>query len=168
MEVRQSTKNDISSIMNIINQAQASFKKHGINQWQNNYPNLSVIENDIELDESYVILMDNNIVGTFVLSFRIESSYNIIYDGAWLSNLAYAVIHRIAFDESIKGKGFSKFVLDHIYTLCLKHERYSIRIDTHEDNQIMRHMLVSNGFILCGTIFLIDGNKRLAYERLLK
>lgn len=168
MEIRHSTKNDIFSIMNIINQAQASLKKHGINQWQNNYPNHSVIEKDIELGESYVIFMDNKIVGTFVLSFRVESTYNIIYDGAWLSDKPYAVIHRIAFDEHIKGKGFSKFILDQIYPLCLKHGRFSIKIDTHEDNQIMRHMLVSNGFILCGTIYLKDGNKRLAYERLLK
>lgn len=168
MEIRHSTYNDIESIMNIIKQAQAYFKSKGIDQWQNNYPNPSVIENDINLDESYVILMNQKIVGTYVLSFRNESTYDIIYDGNWLTLDKYAVIHRIAFNQSIKGQGLSKNVLDYIYTQCINNEIYSIKIDTHEDNSIMRKMLVSNGFIHCGTILLRDGNKRLAYEKRLK
>ncbi len=168
MEIRHSTYNDIESIMNIIKQAQAYFKSKGIDQWQNNYPNTSVIENDINLNESYVILMNQKIVGTYVLSFRNESTYDIIYDGSWLSNEKYAVIHRIAFDQSIKGQGLSKSVLESIYSQCINNKIVSIKIDTHEDNSVMRKMLVSNGFIHCGTILLRDGNKRLAYEKRLK
>lgn len=168
MEIRQSTYNDIESIMSIIKQAQEYFKSSGIDQWQNNYPNTSVIENDIRLNESYVILMNQKIVGTYVLSFRNENTYDIIYDGDWLSNDRYAVIHRIAFDQSIKGQGLSKNVLDIIYSICINHQVYSIKVDTHEDNKVMRKMLISNGFKHCGTIFLHDGNKRLAYEKRLK
>lgn len=168
MEIRHSTYNDIEPIMNIIKQAQAYFKSNGIDQWQNNYPNNLVIENDINLNESYVILMNQRIVGTFVLSFRNESTYDIIYDGSWLSNDKYAVIHRIAFDQSIKGQGLSKSVLDLIYSQCINNQIASIKIDTHEDNKVMRKMLVSNGFKHCGTIILRDGNKRLAYEKRLK
>ena len=168
MEIRHSTYNDIESIMNIIKQAQAYFKSKGIDQWQNNYHNPSVIENDIQLNESYVILMNRKIVGTYVLSYRVESTYDIIYDGSWLTLDKYAVIHRIAFDQSIKGQGLSKNVLDYIYTQCINNEIYSIKIDTHEDNSVMRKMVVSNGFIHCGTILLRDGNKRLAYEKPLK
>lgn len=168
MEIRHSTYNDIESIMTIIKQAQAYFKSQGIDQWQNNYPNPIVIENDIQLNESYVILLNQKIVGTYVLSFRNESTYDIIYDGNWLTHDKYAVIHRIAFDQSIKGQGLSKNVLDYIYTQCINNEIYSIKIDTHEDNSVMRKMLVSNGFIHCGTILLRDGNKRLAYEKRLK
>ncbi len=168
MEIRHSTYDDIESIMNIIKQAQSYFKANGIDQWQNNYPNPIVIENDIQLNESYVILLNQKIVGTYVLSFRNESTYDIIYDGNWLTLDKYAVIHRIAFDQSIKGQGFSKNVLNYIYTQCIDNEIYSIKIDTHEDNSVMRKMLVSNGFMHCGTILLRDGNKRLAYEKRLK
>lgn len=165
MKIRHSNNQDIENIMNIIQQAQDYFKSMGINQWQNNYPNIPVIENDIRLNESYVIELDEKIVGTYVLSFRNEDTYDTIYDGNWLSTDKYAVIHRIAFDQSIKGKGYSRDVLNIIYAQCLKQEIVSIKIDTHEDNLIMRNMLVSNGFKHCGTIFLRDGNKRLAYEK---
>jgi len=168
MKTRLSNTSDIKSIMDIIKQAQSYFKQSGINQWQNNYPNDSVIENDIRLNESYVIEMDEKIVGTYVLSFRNEDTYDLIYEGSWLSNDKYAVIHRIAFDQGIKGKGLSKEVLDIIYSQCTSNQIFSIKIDTHEDNKVMKKMLVSNGFVHCGTIFLRDGNKRLAYEKSLK
>jgi hypothetical protein len=40
MEFRRAVEADICSIMNIIRQAQAYFREHGINQWQDNYPQL--------------------------------------------------------------------------------------------------------------------------------
>lgn len=168
MKIRHSNNLDIENIMIIIKQAQDYFKSSGIDQWQNNYPNNQVIENDIRLNESYVIEMDEKIVGTYVLSFRNEDTYDTIYDGNWLSSDKYAVVHRIAFDQSIKGKGHSRKVLNLIYTQCINQHIFSIKIDTHEDNSVMRSMLISNGFELCGTIFLRDGNKRLAYEKRLK
>lgn len=168
MKIRHSNNQDIEVIMTIIKQAQDYFKSSGIDQWQNNYPNNQVIENDIRLNESYVIEMDEKIVGTYVLSFRNEDTYNTIYDGTWLTNEKYAVVHRIAFDQSIKGKGYSREILNMISSQCIEQTIFSIKIDTHEDNLVMRNMLISNGFELCGTIFLRDGNKRLAYEKRLK
>ena len=47
MNFRKSTKSDVSKIMEIVKQAQEYFKSQGIDQWQNNYPNDEVINNDI-------------------------------------------------------------------------------------------------------------------------
>ena len=46
MNFRKSTKSDVSKIMEIVKQAQEYFKSQGIDQWQNNYPNDEVINND--------------------------------------------------------------------------------------------------------------------------
>ena len=54
MEFRKSTKADIGNIMKIIKQAQEYFRQNGIDQWQNNYPNQDVIENDIENELSLI------------------------------------------------------------------------------------------------------------------
>ncbi len=167
MQIRQSNRNDISVIMHIINQAQESFKLAGINQWQNNYPNETSILKDIELDESYIVLDNESIIGTFALSYRNESTYDIIYDGKWLSYNKYAVIHRIAIENSYKGKGVSSYVFKEVEKWCLEMNIHSIKIDTHMDNQSMRKLLEKNGFSYCGIIYLLDGNKRLAYEKVL-
>jgi len=167
MQIRQTNTYEISVVMNIIKQAQESFKQAGINQWQNNYPNEASIQKDIELGESYVVLDNESIIGTFALSYRNESTYDIIYDGKWLSNELYAVIHRIAIENSYKGKGISTLVIKEVEKWCLDKNIHSIKIDTHNDNQAMRKLLVKNGFSYCGIIYLLDGNKRLAYEKVL-
>lgn len=167
MHFRLSLESDIPSIMIIIHQAQAYLKQAGIDQWQNHYPNEASILNDIQQGESYVVIYDHKIVGTFALSFRNESTYDTIYDGKWLSTQAYAVIHRIAVDNHFKGYGVSTKIINEVSTWCINNNIFSIKIDTHPDNHVMRNVLEKNGFINCGTIYLRDGNRRVAYEKLL-
>jgi hypothetical protein len=40
----------------------------------------------------------------------------------------------------------------------------NIRIDTHRDNKIMRHLVEKHGFAYCGIIYLDNGDERLAYQ----
>ena len=43
MELRKTNISDVNSVMKIISQSQDYFKLKGIDQWQNNYCNLSFI-----------------------------------------------------------------------------------------------------------------------------
>ena len=44
----------------------------------------------------------------------------------------------------------------------------SLRIDTHEGNVVMRKMLEKHSFVHCGTIYLENGDARVAYEKMLR
>ena len=167
MEFRKSTKSDIANIISIIKQAQVYFKEERIDQWQNNYPNAETINNDIYRNESYVLLKDNKIVATAAISFDGEKTYDTIYDGQWLSNNEFAVIHRIAVDNSRKGSGLSSEIIKQVEQLCLDKGINSIKIDTHEENIPMQNLLKKNDFKYCGIIYLEDGNKRIAFEKTL-
>ena len=113
MEFRKTIKTDIDSVMNIIRQAQEYFKIQGINQWQDNYPNPDVINSDIAKGESYVLLKDDNIVATAAISFDGEKTYESIYEGKWITNNKFAVIHRIAVDNNYKGWASFSFAVPH-------------------------------------------------------
>ncbi|WP_236897503.1 GNAT family N-acetyltransferase [Clostridium beijerinckii] len=167
MEFRKAVETDIDDIMNIIKQAQAYFKEQGIDQWQNNYPNPETIRNDIVNKHSYILLKDNNIVATAAVSFDGEKTYNSIYEGEWITNNEYAVIHRIAVDNTYKGLGLSSKIIKNVEELCLSKGVHSIKIDTHEENMSMQKLLKKNKFQYCGVIYLEDGNKRIAFERIL-
>ena len=43
----------------------------------------------------------------------------------------------------------------------------NLRIDTHEDNVIMRHCIEKAGFRYCGVIHLLSGDPRLAFQKIL-
>lgn len=167
MKLRKAVKTDINNIMNIISQAQVYLKKQGINQWQNNYPNVKTISNDIDNDHSYVLLKENNIVATAAVSFDGEKTYDSIYEGQWISNNKYAVIHRIAVDNNCKGLGLSSQIIKNVEELCLSKGVYSIKVDTHEENLSMQKLLKKNKFQYCGIIYLEDGSKRIAFEKTL-
>jgi len=167
VKFRRSVEIDIKDIMNIIAQAQENFKKQGINQWQNNYPNPAVIKNDIDKGYSYVLLKDEKIAATAAVSFDGEKTYEVIYEGSWLSKIEYAVIHRIAVDSSLKGQGLASEIIKKVEALCLNKGVHSIKVDTHKDNASMQQLLKKNGFQYCGIILLEDKSERLAYEKLL-
>jgi len=167
MEFRKAVETDVNNIMNIIKQAQAYLKEQGINQWQDNYPNVETISNDIADKNSYVLLKDNNIVATAAVSFDGEKTYDSIYEGEWISNNEYAVIHRIAVDSNYKGLGLSSQIIKNVEQVCLNKGVNSIKVDTHEENISMQKLLKKNKFDYCGIIYLEDRSKRIAFEKIL-
>lgn len=167
MEFRKTVKTDINDVMNIIRQAQTYFKELGINQWQDNYPNIETINNDIDNENSYVLLKEGIIVATAAVSFDGERTYDFIYEGKWISNNEYAVIHRIAVDNNYKGLGLSSKIIKNVEQLCFSKGVYSIKVDTHEENLSMQKLLKKNKFQYCGIIYLEDGSKRIAFEKIL-
>lgn len=168
MRFERSNAKDIPEIMKIIEQAKIYFKNNNINQWQNGYPNPEIIKIDIEKQESYKLTLDEKIIATAVISFNGEPTYDEIYEGEWLSNESFAVVHRIATDNSYKGQGIAGKMIKKVEELCIENNVTSIKIDTHEDNISMQKSLQKNGFKYCGVIYLQDKSKRVAFEKLIK
>ncbi len=166
MEFRNAAASDIDGIMKNIKQAQAYFKENGVNQWQNNYPNNETIKNDIEKGYGYVLEDNGEIIGTVAVSFDGEKTYDVIYDGEWLSNGEYAVIHRMAVGNAYKGRGLSSVLIKYIENICLDKGVHSIKIDTHNENISMQRVIKKNNFKYCGIIYVEDKSARLAFEKI--
>lgn len=167
MKVRKSTFLDCQSIMEMIDQAKTYFKEQGIDQWQNGYPNIEVIKQDIEQENSFVLVKDEVPIATAVLTFEPELSYERVYDGGWLSHQPYGVIHRVAVQNELKGQGISTQMIKALEGICLDQNIRSLRVDTHEDNLSMQRLLKKNGFLTCGFVYLPCGGKRKVFEKLL-
>ena len=165
MNFRKAVKSDINEIMRIIKQAQNYFKENGINQWQDNYPNNDIINNDIINNNSYVVEKNENIIATIAVSFEKEIAYNNIYQGQWISNESYAVIHRIAIDNMYKGLGLSHKIIKFAEEICIKRGVKSIKVDTHKQNLLMQKLLEKNQFKYCGIIYLKNNEERVAFEK---
>ena len=165
MHFRKASSNDTHQILSIINQAKLYFKKQGINQWQDGYPDINIIAKDIQQGESYVLEIEHKIIATAMITTKKETSYKNIEEGQWLQHGSYMVIHRMAIDTRYKGKNIA---LAFIKKAILLHPGVkAIRIDTHENNLPMQRFLEKNGFQYCGIIYLAGKDKRKAYEKLL-
>ena len=169
--IRKTKTEDISEIMNIIRDAQASMKLLGISQWQNGYPNEDSFAKDIAEGISYVFEEDGEIVATAAIFCAPEPDYAKIYDGAWKTDGEYGVVHRIAVKKEAKRAGYAAKMIEYAAELTRQAGYGSLRMDTHEGNVPMRSFLKKQGFEECGIIYLSNEgcveNKRVAYEKII-
>ena len=165
---RKAKLDDVNQIMKIIVQAKEYLKSQGIDQWQDGYPSKEVIENDIKNNVSYVVEDEGRVIATAMISFDGEKDYDQIYEGKWISNSDFVVVHRVAVDDDFKGRGIAGKIIDEAEKMSITRGVKSIEMDTHRDNLSMQKLLKKNGFEYCGIIFLEDGIERFAFERLIK
>jgi len=167
MFLRKSTPKDIPAMMEIVRQAQAALKADGVDQWQNNYPNIETIRQDMDRGYAYVLTENETVIAMVTIIFNDEPTYDQIYEGEWLSRGEFVVVHRIAVENGYKKKGIASCILGEVEKMAVQENISSFKIDTHKDNIPMRRTLEKNGFTCCGRIVLRDGNSRVAYEKLL-
>lgn len=162
MFIRKTELTDLDDVMKIYEDARKYMKENGNpNQWKDNYPGKELIIKDISEGKSYVCIDDGWIAGVFYFGMGPDPTYLNIYEGKWLNDEPYGVIHRIA--SAKRKKGVATYCLDWCFKKCP-----NIRIDTHRDNLIMQNFLNKNGFTRCGIIYIDDGSERLAYQKCIK
>lgn len=168
MEFRQANISDLDQIVEIIELSKKYLKETKVDQWQDGYPAKEDLRRDIESGNSYVLTNKDEIVATTVISLDGESTYNSIFNGEWITNEDYIVMHRVAVHDKYKGKGIFKELIKEAESLALNKGISSIKIDTHRDNISMQRAVVKNDFKRCGIIYLEDGSERIAFEKVLK
>ena len=159
MNIRKSTWQDLPQILSLYKTAREFMKNNGNpNQWEDRYPEISTVENDIKQGISHVCVENGKIVGTFVFFIGEDPTYRVIENGTWHSKQnPYGVIHRVASDGAVRG------VTKAAFSYGMEKSGY-VRIDTHEDNKPMQGALKKFGFRECGIIHLERGDERIAFD----
>lgn len=166
---RKGTFADFDQIVEVIEDGKSSIGKLGIDQWQNGYPPIETIKNDIESGNVYLLVKNDVVVATATVIFDEEITYKRIYEGNWLTqDDDYAVVHRMAVRNDFKLQGLASEMMGIVLDMSKLRGVSSVRIDTHRGNIPMQKMILKCGFVYCGIIYLTDGAERLAYELILK
>ncbi len=150
----------IDQIMAIYDHARQIMRRNGnMGQWTNGYPTRELILNEINAQQLYAVTDDDGeLLGVFSFIVGNEPTYDTIYEGEWFNDEPYGVVHRLATSGLRPGVGA------HCINWCLEQHPH-LRIDTHADNTIMQHLLLSLGFTRCGTIRLNNGDPRIAFQK---
>lgn len=160
MHIRHTTKEDFPRLLEIYAHARRFMAENGnATQWKDYKPVPERVAMDIEEQINYVGVDDDGIVRfVFVFFTDPEPTYNYIEDGAWRNDDPYGTIHRVATDGTVHG------AMGEIVGFCAQ-TIGNLRIDTHVNNIPMQKALAKNGFLKCGTIYLEDGDSRIAFQR---
>ncbi len=155
--VRPATLLDLDEMAKIYASARAFMRASGNhNQWKDDRPDMNEVRRDILSGHSYVIEENACMVAVFSALPSPDPTYSYI-KGAWLNDLPYYVIHKIAKKDATPG------ILKTAVSFCLE-KASDVRIDTHEQNLPMQRALSHLGFVYCGIIYLADGQERNAYQ----
>lgn len=155
--IRKAETKDLPGIREIYGIARTFMREHGNSeQWGKDDSPEVFLEDDVEQGNLYV-LEDDRIHAVFFFCTGEDPTYKVIRDGQWISEEKYGVVHRVASDGTLRN------VLGQIMDYC-KQQIPHLRIDTHEKNKIMQHVIEKNGFVKCGTIYIENGSPRIAYE----
>lgn len=159
MEIRKTGIEDLAEIMRVYETARVFMAQNGNpTQWGDSYPNEELIRQDIAQGISYVGEQDGEIESVFVYFKGDDPTYQVIENGNWVNDEPYGVVHRIASRGKVKGAGTQCILWG--FAQC-----GNLRIDTHDDNKVMQHVLEKNGFVKCGRIYTDDGTPRIAYQK---
>lgn len=165
MQIRVAEIDDLPMIRKIYDAAKAYMDTSGNpNQWTQGYPPEEYLRQDMNDSRLFVCEDEGILHGVFLFAVMDDPTYRHI-DGAWKNEETYGVIHRIASDGT--KKGIFREVLEFCRERMTEQNISNLRIDTHEDNRTMQHLVEKYGFLRCGTIYLENGSPRIAYQLVL-
>jgi len=165
--LKKAVKEDAHIIMHLIDMSKETLRMDNIPQWQDGNPNRSSILKDIESNIGYLLIYDGDIAGYAALMEEPDANYSTIYHGKWNKpKLPYLSIHRVAIHPQYKGLGLGRYLFSGLITLAYSKGYHQLRIDTHQKNQRMQHIIQQFSFEYAGDVFVdsSENGKRLAYQ----
>lgn len=160
LAIRPAQAGDLAAIRQVYAAARRFMVENGNpSQWGDGFPPQELLETDLREGRLYVMMQGERVCAAFVLALGEDPTYREIEQGEWLSDSRYGTIHRLASDGSCQG------VFERCVAFC-REQWPHLRVDTHQDNRVMRHLIERAGFRRCGIIHVADGSPRIAYELL--
>ena len=165
--LRPAAMEEVPAIWEIILQAKAQMYREGKHQWDENYPTVPILENDVSRGWGYVLVPsddDSDIIAYGAVVFDGEPAYNGLWGGQWLSEQPYVVLHRLAVADSWKRQGMAVRYMQAVCDLAISRGIRSFKVDTNYDNFYMQRVFSRLGFTYCGRI-RYEAGERMAYEK---
>lgn len=166
MRLKQARQEDFDQIMTILKDGANQLAERGVDQWQGDYPSPDQIKEDIENGYAFLaVSQDGETVGAISIVEAPDHSYDKL-NGEWLLDTQnYVVIHRVAIHSQHAGHGYATKLLTEVinYIRDNRTDIDSIRIDTHEDNTAMQHLIDKMGFKRVGQLNGVYRPKEISY-----
>lgn len=151
MIISKPLKSDVSELIKVTQECAEAMISNGICQWNDDYPSIEVFENDIELNQLWVLKDDDKIIGSIVISSIIDEEYKTV---DWLTPTDYnCYIHRLAVHPEYQGQGLAQQLMTFAENYAKEHKFASIRLDTFSVNARNNRFYQKRGYQKLGNIF---------------
>lgn len=149
--IRKAKLSEIEQILTITRACAAKMTSEGILQWNEHYPSIQAFQKDVARQELYVLLIEDTIIGSIVISSEKDSEYNQI---DWLTEDSHHYyIHRVAIDPNFQKKGYAKKLMDFAEDFAEAQQAVSVRLDTFSQNKRNQKFYEARAYTRLGNIY---------------
>jgi len=149
--IRKGNLKDIDAIMAMTKACAKAMIANDIYQWNEHYPNPNAFINDVKRDELYVLIKDETLIGTIVISTYMDKEYIPV---KWLTqNEKNIYIHRLAIHPNFQGSGYAQQLMDFAEKYAIENHYSSIRLDTFSQNKRNQKFYELRGYKRLGDIY---------------
>jgi GNAT superfamily N-acetyltransferase len=164
MQIRLATPDDIPAILTLIRNVIPAMRAANNFQWDDTYPNAEVFLADIGASELWVAEIDHALGGVAAITTDQEPNYAEV---GWNLDELAVVIHRLAVDPAMRGKGIAAALMQQAETVALTLGTTILRVDTSAQNEATQRLFPKLGYQFAGEIGLQSrpGLRVFCYEK---
>jgi len=164
MLIRLATIDDLDQVMGVVRSVVPLMQASGNPQWTAEYPNHEIFARDVEAGQLWVAQRAEKIVGVVAHTNQHTPEYA---DVGWDLAEEAVVVHRLAVDPAVRGKGVALALMSKADGLAAERGTRILRADTNKLNLPMQTLFVKLGYELSGEVSFNgrEGLRFLCYEK---
>jgi GNAT superfamily N-acetyltransferase len=163
--MRRATDADVDGVLALVRDCVDHLRRHGIEQWDDLYPDRGAIEADARGCEAFVATDATGLLGYVALGARQDPAYAEV---PWAFSAGpIAVIQRLMVDPAVQGRGFAQAIMGFAEQRALASGYRTVRLDAFVGNPTALRLYARLGYRHAGTIRHRTGQFR-CFERELR
>jgi len=144
----------INEIMWLIQNVVTAMRQNGLDQWDEIYPSINEIEEDLESGCAFGFFDNDNLTAYFALNDKYSPEYNFV---DWKTTGKNLIVHRLSVDPQQQGKGIAKKCMLFAEQYARENDYNSIRLDAFSENKIALRLYESLGYEKIGIVYFRKG-----------
>ena len=149
MMLRLATMQDLTRIMAIVQATVMEMHAYGNYQWDEVYPTEQDFASDITQGDLFVSEAEGQICGLICIN---QTEPAVYADAGWTLAEKALVLHRMAVDPALRGRGTGSELLQQAETLALSLGLRYLKTDTYALNEKAQQLFLKHGYHFCGEI----------------
>ena len=150
LEFRPATPDDLDALVALYAAAAQDMRDHGIDQWDEYYPDREILSEDVESGDMTLGLLDGEPVCAYVVNREYDPEYEL---GAWDHTEGdFCVLHRLCVNPAMQGRGLARQAMAHMEKNALDKGFDSVRLDVFSQNLHAQRLYERLGYRRTGEV----------------
>lgn len=149
LDIRNAVADDLETVACIVGRAVRAMEAAGIFQWDEVYPNRSVLKDDIEKGSMRIAEYAGTIAAFVSLNEEQPQEYGFVQ---WRSGGRILVVHRLTVDPGLQGRKIASRLMDYAETEAAARDFDAIRLDAFTLNPAANALYANRGYRRAGEV----------------